>query len=232
MVKKKQRRKIDHEKFVREWQLAASVAEVAERMDVPASTVHAVARRLRDARCPHQTDAPQPDRREEVERHHRGPRMIGLLGIGIEDVRDLAEHVPDDVHIAANNTAATAAGGFEVKLKTFHRALAPYALHAVLRAREVRVLARARATNVAARCRTSTARRPSSARTRRSRRVRTVSRGSPSSSDGDGESSRESVATDLKHRALPSASAVEGRQARTPLTAWDRGSATEPGGDA
>jgi len=42
MVKKKQRRKIDHEKFVR-------VAEVAERMDVPASTIHAVARRLRDA---------------------------------------------------------------------------------------------------------------------------------------------------------------------------------------
>ncbi len=49
MVKRKQRRKIDHEKFVREWQLAVSVAEVAERMDVPSSTVHAVARRLRDA---------------------------------------------------------------------------------------------------------------------------------------------------------------------------------------
>lgn len=161
--------------------------------------------------------------------------MRSLFGIGVEDVADLAEHVPDDVHVTANNSAATAAGGFEVKLKVFHRSLAPFALRAVLRARERRVQVRARATNAAARCRarlSAQARRPSSASARRSRRVRTASRGSPSSGDGDGESSRESVATDLKHRALPSASAVEGRQARPPLTAWDRGSATEPGGDA
>ena len=159
--------------------------------------------------------------------------MSGLLGIGVEDVRDLAEHVPDDVHIAANNTAATASGGFEVKLKMFHRSLAPYALRAVLRARERRVQERARATSAAARCRarvSAQARRPSSARARRSRRVRSASRGSPRCSDGDGESSRESVATDLKHRALPSASGALRVQSRAPLAAWDRGDATDQGG--
>jgi hypothetical protein len=116
--------------------------------------------------------------------------MSGLLGIGVEDVRDLAEHVPDDVHIAANNTAATASGGFEIKLKMFHRSLAPYALRAVLRARERRVQVRARATNAAARCRarvSAQARHPSSARARRSRRVRTASRAGPSSDEGGGD---------------------------------------------
>jgi hypothetical protein len=134
-----------------------------------------------------------------------------LFGIGVEDVGDLAEHVPDDVHIAANNTAATAAGGFEVKLKVFHRSLAPFALRAVLRARERRVKVRARATNAAARSRarvSAQARRPSSARARRSRRVRTASRGSPSSGDGDGESSRELLGSDETHRGARWASEV------------------------
>ncbi len=160
--------------------------------------------------------------------------MRALFGIGVEDVVDLADHVPDEVHIAANNTAAAAPGGFDVKLKTFHRALAPYALRAVVRAREDCVRVRACATNAAARCRARTsaqARRPSATRARRSRRVRSASRGAPSNSE-DGESSRESLASDLTHRALPSASAVERGQARPPLTAWDRGAATKPGGDA
>jgi len=115
--------------------------------------------------------------------------MRALFGIGVLDVPSLAEHVPDDVHIKANNTAAVAPGGFDLKVKMFHRTLAPYALRAVMLARRDRVRARARATNAAARCRAKVsvqARRPSSARTRRSRAARGASRAGPSSADGDG----------------------------------------------
>lgn len=43
------RRAIDHARFVKEWQIAQSVEDVCQRMELPRHIVNATAKKLRDA---------------------------------------------------------------------------------------------------------------------------------------------------------------------------------------
>lgn len=94
----------------------------------------------------------------------------GLLGLYLDDVSEVvAQSVPDDEFAAIHKTAANAVGDIDIKAKVFCRAIAPHALRAVLRARELRIRAKAIATNAAACRRSRIVRRPASVRARRVR---------------------------------------------------------------